>query len=37
MQKNFINFTLFLVWFVENYPNSKDIIIANPDYQLRFK
>lgn len=32
-----IDLTLLLIWFVENYPKSKEIIINNPDYQLRFK
>jgi len=29
--------TAFLVWFLENYPESKTIIKNNPDYQYRFK
>ena len=29
--------TDYLTWFVENYPESKQIIHNNPDYQLRFK
>lgn len=32
-----IDVTAFLVWFVENYPESKQIMIDNPDYQYRFK
>lgn len=32
-----IDVTAFLVWFVENYPNSFKIMKGNPDYQLRFK
>jgi len=29
--------TAFLVWFVENYPQSKKIMKKNPEYQFRFK
>jgi len=29
--------TAFLVWFVENYPESKRIMKENPDYQYNFK
>jgi N-acetyl sugar amidotransferase len=29
--------TAFLVWFVENYPESLGIMKKDPDYQLRFK
>jgi len=32
-----IDVTGFMVWFVENYPESKRIMLANPDYQFRFK
>ena len=32
-----IDFTTFLVWFIENYPDSHSIIKNNPDYQNRFK
>jgi len=32
-----IDVTAFLVWFVENYPNSAKIMKKNPDYQYRFK
>lgn len=32
-----IDITAFLVWFVEKYPDSKDIMKANPDYQYNFK
>ena len=27
----------FLVWFIENYPESKKIMKENPDYQYNFK
>jgi uncharacterized protein len=37
MLKGKIDITSFLVWFVENYPESFRIIKENPDYQLRFK
>ena len=32
-----IDVTAFLVWFVENYPNSNQIMKVNPNYQNRFK
>jgi len=32
-----IDVTAFLVWFVENYPESKKIMKENSDYQYRFK
>ena len=32
-----IDYTQFLSWFVENYPESKKIMKNNPDYQWRFK
>ena len=32
-----INVTDFLVWFIENYPESEKIMKENPDYQYRFK
>jgi len=35
--KDKIDFTAFLVWFIENYPNSHNILKNNPDYQNRFK
>jgi len=35
--KNKIDITAFMVWFVENYPDSKQIMEENPDYQYRFK
>lgn len=37
MQKDFMDPTQFLVWFVENYPESKTIMQNDPDYQLNFK
>ena len=37
MQKNFINPTYFLVWFIENYPESSSIMKNDPKYQYRFK
>lgn len=37
MVQNFINPTDFLVWFIENYPNSKKIMKDNPDYQYNFR
>lgn len=32
-----IDVTHFLVWFIENYPESAKIMKENPDYQLKFK
>ena len=32
-----IDVTAFIVWFVENYPNSAKIMRENPEYQRRFK
>jgi len=32
-----IDVTAFMVWFIENYPESAKIMKENPDYQLRFK
>lgn len=35
--KDKIDVTAFMVWFVENYPDSAKIMKENPDYQKRFK
>ena len=32
-----IDGTAFLVWFIENYPQSEDIMRTNPTYQYNFK
>lgn len=32
-----IDYAQFLTWFVENYPQSAQIMKENPDYQYRFK
>lgn len=32
-----IDVSSFMVWFVENYPNSKTIIQADPNYQFNFR
>ena len=32
-----IDVTAFYVWFIENYPESRNIMKTNPDYQLTFK
>jgi hypothetical protein len=37
MLANRIDVTAFMVWFVENYPDSFRIMRENPDYQYRFK
>ncbi|MBN2821329.1 MAG: DUF354 domain-containing protein [Bacteroidales bacterium] len=35
--KNKINPSKFIVWFIENYPESAKIMKENPDYQYKFK
>ncbi len=35
--KENIDVTAFMVWFIENYPESKRIMKENPDYQYNFK
>lgn len=37
MLKDKIDGTAFLKWFVENYPESEQIMRRNPDYQYNFK
>ena len=37
MIKEKIDVTAFMVWFVENYPESFRIMRENPEYQTRFK
>lgn len=32
-----IDYSKFLTWFIENYPESRDIMKQNPDYQWQFK
>ena len=32
-----IDVTAFMVWFIENYPESKCVMQRNPDYQYLFK
>jgi len=32
-----IDVTAFMVWFVENYPESKKVMQSNPDYQYNFQ
>lgn len=32
-----IDYTQFLTWFVENYPESRKVVKTDPDYQWRFK
>jgi hypothetical protein len=32
-----IDVTAFMVWFIENYPESARIVERNPAYQFRFK
>jgi uncharacterized protein len=37
MLKDKIDLTAFMVWFVENYPQSRKIMKENPDYQYNFR
>ena len=37
IESSTINPTDFLVWFVENYPKSKRIMLETPDYQYKFR
>ncbi len=37
MLKERIDVAQFLTWFIDNYPESKNIMITNPDYQDKFK
>jgi uncharacterized protein len=37
MLEQTIDVTGFMVWFIENYPESVKIMKENPDYQLRFR
>lgn len=37
MLQDKIDVTAFMVWFVENFPKSADIMRTNPDFQLQFK
>ena len=37
MLKDKIDLTAFMVWFIENYPNSKKIMQENPNYQYKFR
>lgn len=32
-----IDYTRFLAWFIENYPESRKTMKENPDYQFRFR
>lgn len=32
-----IDYAPFLTWFIENYPESRETMKENPDYQWRFK
>ena len=35
--EDMIDPTKFFVWYVENYPESKNIMKNNPDYQYNFR
>ncbi len=37
VEQRTINPTNFLVWFVENYPESNRIMLETPDYQYKFR
>ena len=32
-----IDLTAFLLWFIENYPQSIEVMKSNPEYQYNFK
>lgn len=32
-----IDYTGFLVWYIENYPKSRQILLDTPEYQFRFR
>jgi hypothetical protein len=32
-----IDLTAFLLWFIENYPQSIEVMKSNPKYQYNFK
>jgi predicted glycosyltransferase len=36
MNKDKINLTRFMLWFIENYPDSSSIMKSNPFYQYKF-
>ena len=37
MLAEYINAKAFLVWFVENYPESVKVMKENPEYQYNFR
>ena len=37
MLKDKIDVTAFMVWFIENFPESHKIMKKNPNYDERFK
>ena len=37
MLEDKVDVTAFLIWFVENYPGSAEIMKEDPDYQYKFK
>jgi uncharacterized protein len=37
MLEDKIDVTAFMIWFIENYPKSVEIMNVNPDYQYNFK
>jgi uncharacterized protein len=37
MLQDKIDLTAFMVWFIENYPDSVKLIKENPEYQMEFK
>jgi hypothetical protein len=37
MLRDKIDVTAFMVWFIENYPDSVNIMKENPEYQDRFR
>ena len=37
MLKDKIDVTAFLTWFIEDYPESRKMMLENPDYQYKFR
>ncbi len=37
MLEDKIDVSAFMTWFIENHPESADIMKNNPDYQFRFR
>ena len=37
MLREKIDYSAFLTWFIDNYPESKNEMVKNSDYQYKFK